>query len=62
VRIPGFNDNAVNTPDIGPFELGEDVYPDWPRPRRTVFDVNPPARISGEELPLRLRFLEEVEP
>jgi hypothetical protein len=28
-------------PDIGPFEFGQEMGPDWPRPRRTVFNVAP---------------------
>ncbi len=42
VRIPGFSDD--DAPDVGPFALGEDVGPDWPRPRRTVFNTDPPER------------------
>ena len=58
--IPDFEDPVDGLPDVGPFELGEDPGTDWPRPRRTVFDVNPPARISGKQLPPRLvEFVEE---
>jgi len=46
-RLPGYNDDAIGAPDIGPFEFGKRYGADWPRPRQTAFDVNPPARISG---------------
>lgn len=36
--------HVVGKPDIGPFELGDDPGPDWPRPRRTVFTSAPPER------------------
>ena len=49
--ISGFEAGVVGAPDVGPFELGTEVGEAWPRPRRTVFDANPPARISGVELP-----------
>jgi len=52
--IPGYNDDAINAPDIGPFESGRRYGPDWPRPRRTAFDVNPPERISGKKDPPRV--------
>jgi len=58
--ISDFEDRVGGLPDVGPFELGENLGTDWPRPRRTVFDVNPPARISGKQLPPRLvEFVEE---
>lgn len=44
VAIPGFNDDATQTPDIGPFEGGEDPGSEWPRPRRTVFTDTIPER------------------
>ena len=47
MRIPGFNDDAIGAPDIGPFEFGRAYDPEWPRPRRTVFNANPPERITG---------------
>lgn len=28
-------------PDIGPFEFGQEMGPDWPRPRRSVINVAP---------------------
>ena len=31
-------------PDIGPFEFGDTIGPDWPRPRRTVFTKAEPDR------------------
>ncbi|GAF82805.1 unnamed protein product, partial [marine sediment metagenome] len=57
VRIPGFNDDARGAPDVGPFERGEVVGPDWPRPRVTAFDVNPPERVSGRRLPPKVEIL-----
>ncbi len=47
VPIAGISDDAVGAPDLGPFEVGRDYGVEWPRPRRTVFDANPPERISG---------------
>ncbi len=38
-------------PDVGPFELGEVMGADWPRPRRTVFNAAPFAR-EGYEIRL----------
>lgn len=52
--LPDFDDRTVGAPDVGPFELGQPSGGDWPRPRRAVFDANPPALISGVELPPRL--------
>lgn len=54
VPIPGYNDGAEGGPDIGPFELGEQPGPNWPRPRRTAFNVNPPSQISGRIEPPRV--------
>jgi len=45
--ISGFNDDPMeypDGPDIGAFEFGSDPGPDWPRPRRTVFDCSVPER------------------
>jgi hypothetical protein len=37
------SDHPVQSmPDIGPFEVGENPGQEWPRPRRTVFNENPP--------------------
>ena len=49
VRIPGYDDDAIGAPDIGPFEYGREYGTEWPRPRHTVFNVNPPERISGRK-------------
>ena len=59
MKIPGFNDDAKGAPDIGPFEFGEKIGPDWPRPRRTVFNVNPPEVISGRKQPPRIQLFVE---
>ena len=38
--LPDLQANATGAgPDIGPFEYGETMGPDWPRPARTVFSV-----------------------
>jgi hypothetical protein len=57
-RIPGYNDDAIGAPDIGPFESGRDYGPDWPRPRRTAFNTNPPERISGKQEPPKVVLAE----
>jgi hypothetical protein len=59
VRLPGYNDNAIGAPDVGPFEFGRDYGSDWPRPRQTAFNVNPPARITGDELAPAVVLYEE---
>jgi len=43
VKIPGFNDAARGTPDVGPFEADDDIGPHWPRPRRTAFNAADPT-------------------
>jgi hypothetical protein len=51
-KLPGFNDDAKGAaPDIGPFEFDEQPGADWPRPRQTAFDANPPEAIAGKKLP-----------
>lgn len=52
--IPGFDPAVDGRPDIGPFELGQPAALPWPRPRPTVFDANPPERISGQQQTPRL--------
>lgn len=54
LRLPGYNDDAIGAPDIGPFEFGRRYGPEWPRPRRTAFDVNAPQRISGKREPAKV--------
>ncbi|UCB45760.1 MAG: hypothetical protein JSV25_16415 [Spirochaetota bacterium] len=51
VWISGFNDKAIGLPDIGPFEQGDNAGPDWPRPRKTVFNTSPPVMILEKDLP-----------
>lgn len=54
VKIPGFNDNARGTPDIGPFEAGDDAGPGWPRPRKTVFNAADPDAVTGRKSPPKI--------
>jgi hypothetical protein len=51
VKLPGFNDHAVDRPDIGPFEVGEPSSPNWPRPRKTTFTSEPPSSWNGPQPP-----------
>ena len=46
VKIPGFNDAARGAPDVGPFETDGDGGPDWPRPRKTVFNDTEPEAVK----------------
>lgn len=49
IKIPGFTDGFKgNAPDIGPFEFGEKIGKQWPRPRHSVFNITPPERLTGQ--------------
>jgi hypothetical protein len=47
MALPGFNDHAIDSPDVGPFEVGEPSGPNWPRPRKTTFTSEPPPGWNG---------------
>ncbi len=58
VPMNGFKDYVSST--IGPFQPGEKIGPDWPRPRHRVFNVSLSQALTGSEAAPQLQSIEVV--